>query len=92
MIDSRRLTVEATKDFVAIDFSEYFKFIREQENLRKVAKLLYIFLTTSDEGQKYKQINSADNCIHHYYVKILNFVDPELQLNQTNPVIKNKLK
>ena len=37
------LTDEKVKDFVAINFSEYFKSIREDENLRKVAKSLYIF-------------------------------------------------
>ena len=41
-------TDEEVKDFVAISFSKYFKTIREEQNLRKVAKLLYIFLT-SDE-------------------------------------------
>ena len=35
------LTDEEVKDFVAINFSEYFKSIREEQNLRKVAKLLY---------------------------------------------------
>ena len=33
------------KDFVAINFSEYFKSTREEQNLRKVAKSLFIFLT-----------------------------------------------
>ena len=47
----------------------------------------YFFLTTSDEVQS----NSSDYCIHHY-VKISNLVDPELQLINTKPVIKNKLK
>ena len=37
------LNDEEVKDFVAINFSEYFKSIREEQNLRKVAKLLYIF-------------------------------------------------
>ena len=40
---------EEVKYFEIINFSEYFKFIREKQNLRKVAKLLYIFLTTFDE-------------------------------------------
>ena len=40
---------EEVKYFEVINFSEYFKFIREKQNLRKVAKLLYIFLTTFDE-------------------------------------------
>ena len=46
------LTDEEVKDFVAINFSEYFKSIREKQNLRKVAKFLYIFLTTPDEVEK----------------------------------------
>ena len=40
---------EEVKYFEVINFSEYFKFIREKQNLRKVAKLLDIFLTTFDE-------------------------------------------
>ena len=36
----------------ATNFSEYFKSIRE-ENLRKVANSLYIFLTTSNEAERY---------------------------------------
>ena len=51
-------------------------------------KLLYFFLTIPDEVQS----NSSDNCIHHYSVQILNLFDPELQLINTKPVIKNKLK
>ena len=46
------LTDEEMKDFVAINFSKYFKSIREEENLRKVSKLLGIFLTTPDEVKK----------------------------------------
>ena len=34
------LTDGEMKDFVAIDFSEYFKSIREEQNLREVAKSL----------------------------------------------------
>ena len=41
------LTHEVVEDFVAINFSEYFKSITEEQNLRKVAKFLVIFLTTS---------------------------------------------
>ena len=69
------LTDEKVIDFVAINFSECFKSIREEQNLRKASKL-----------------NSSDNCIHHYNVKILNLFDPELQLINTKPVIKSKLK
>ena len=78
------LTDEEVKDFVAINFSE---FIKEAQNLRKVAKSLYFFLTAPDKVQP----NSSDNCINHY-VKILNLFDPELQLINTKPVTKNKLK
>ena len=54
------LTDYEVKDFVAITFSEYFKSTREKlyskliedQNLREVAKSLYIFLTTSDEVEK----------------------------------------
>ena len=42
-------------DFVAINFSESFKSIIEEQNIRKNAKLFYIFLTTPDEIEKYVQ-------------------------------------
>ena len=58
-------TDEEVEDFVAINFSEYFKCIREEQNVREVAILLYISLTTSDEVEKYVQSNSSDNCVHH---------------------------
>ena len=64
----------------------------EEQNLRKVATLLYIFLTTPDEVEKYVQSNSSDNCIHRYNVEILNLFDPELQLINTKPMIEDKLK
>ena len=86
------LTGEEVKNFVAINFTEYYKSIREEQNLRKVAKLLYIFLITPDEVEKYVQSNSSDNCVHYYNVEILNLFEPELQLINTKPVIKNKLK
>ena len=79
------LTDEEVKGFVAINFS---KTIREEQNLRNVAKLLDIFLTTPDKVES----NSFDNCIHHYNLKILNLFDRELQLINTKPVIKNRLK
>ena len=86
------LTDEEVKDFVAISFSEYFKSARQGKKFRQVSKSLYIFLTTPDEVQKYVLSNSSDNCVHHYNVEILNLFDPELQLFNTKPVIKNKLK
>ena len=48
------LTDEGVKDFVAKKFNET---IRKDKNLRKVSKLLYIFLIT--------QSNSSDDCLHH---------------------------
>ena len=104
------LTDQQVKDFVAIDFSEYLKSIKEkfysklneEQNLRKVAKSLYIFLTAPDEIEKYAKImqsNSSANCIHRYNIAyncynimILNILDPELQLINTKPMIKDKLK
>ena len=80
------LADKEVKDFVAINS------IRQEQNLRKVAKSFYIFLTTPDKVEKYVQSNSSDNCIHRYNVEILNIFDPELQLINIKPVIKNKLK
>ena len=85
------MTGEEVKDFLAINFGEYFKSIREEQYLRKVAKSLYIFLTTPDEVGKYVQSNSSDNFVHHDNVEILNLFNLELQLIDTKPVIKNKL-
>ena len=50
------LTAEEVKDFVAINFSEYFQYTREEQNLRKVAKSLDIFLTKPHEIEKYVEI------------------------------------
>ena len=79
------LTDEEVKDFVAIDFSEYFKSRREKQNLRKVAKSLYFILTTPGKVEKYVQSTSSGNCIHNYNVEILDIFDPDwfwLALNQ----------
>ena len=56
------------------------------ETVRKeeIAKSLYFFIPT--------QLNSFDNCVHHYNVEILNLFDSELRLINTKPMIKNKLK
>ena len=56
------LTDEEVKHFVTINSSEYFKTIREEQNLRKVAKLFYIFLITPNEVEKHVQSNYPDNC------------------------------
>ena len=51
----KSLTDKEVKDFVAINVTGYFKSIREY--LKKVAKSLYIFLTTPDEVENmYNQI------------------------------------
>ena len=60
------MTDEEEKDFVATHFSEYFRSTREEQNPRKVAKSLYIFLTTPDKKEKCLQLNSSDNSMHHY--------------------------
>ena len=85
------LTDEEVKDFVAMTFSEYFKSIRVEQNLRKVAKSLYIFLTTPDDVKESEQSNSSDNYVFYYDVEILNLFYPELQLINAKPVIKNEL-
>ena len=86
------MTDEETKDFAAINFNECFKSIREEKNLRKVTKLLDIFLPTTDKVERYVQSNSFDNCMHRFTVKILNIFDPELQFANTKPMMKNKLQ
>ena len=86
------LTDEKMKDFVTINFSEYFKSISKKPN---IAKSPYIFLTTPDKVENYVEImeaNSSDNCIYRDNVEVLNIFDLELQLINTKPMIKNKLK
>ena len=94
------LTEEKVNDFVAINFSECFKSTRkilcsklsEEQNLRKAAKSLYIFLATPDEVEQYVQSNAPDDFTHRCNIEIFNLSDPELQLINTKPMIKNKLK
>ena len=97
------LNDDEVKYFVAIHFSEYFKSAREKlyfklserQNLSKVAELLYIFLTTPEEVDKYAKIMQARfsvKYVHRYSIKILNLFDPEVQLINTKTMIKNKLK
>ena len=77
------LTDDEVKDFLVINFGEYFKSMREklysklseEQNLRKIAEALYIFLTIPVEVEKYvemMQSSSSDNCICHYNIKVLN--------------------
>ena len=97
------LTDEEVKDFVAINFSKYFKSTRkklysklsEEQNLRKVVKFLYVFLTTSNEVEEYvkkSQSNSSDYCVHYYNIEFLNIFDLELRMTKNKPINKNKLK
>ena len=72
-----------------------FSKLKQEQNLRNVAKSFYVFLTTPDEVEKYAKMiesNSSDKCVHHYIVEILNLFDPELQLINTKPMIKDKFK
>ena len=86
------MTEEDVKDFVVKNLNEYFKSISDKQNLRKASKSLYISLTTPVEVKRYAQSTSPDSYIHHYNIKILNLFDPELELINTKPEIKNKLK
>ena len=72
------LSDDEMKDFVAIYFSAYFKYVREklysklseEQNLRKVFESPYIILTTPDKVEKYietMQSNSSDN----WYIPIM---------------------
>ena len=80
---SKLLTDDEVKDFAAINFSEYSKSSRgnelsEKQNLRKVAKWLYIFLITIDEVEIQSISYSLSWCNHiHliilYITMILNF-------------------
>ena len=78
------MTDKELKDFEAINFSAYFTLISGEQNLTKVAKSFYIFLTTLEEVQ----LNSSDNCICHYNVKTSNLLNPKLQLFNNKIMIK----
>ena len=80
------LTGDEVKDFAVINFSEFFKSTREklyskqieEQNFKKVAESLYIFLTTADEEERYGKImqsNSSDKYLHCYKIEILNLSD-----------------
>ena len=86
------LTDEKVKDFVVINSSGYLKSIKEEQNLIKVSKSFYLFLTTPDEWGKTVQSNFYDYCINHCNVEVLNLFDPDLQLMNIKPVIKNKFQ
>ena len=57
---------EEVRDFLVINFSEYYKTIREEQKLIKAANLLYIFLTAPDEVEEYVESNYSDNCVYQY--------------------------
>ena len=66
--------------------------LNEEQNLRKVAKSLYIFLATPGEKKKYVHSNSSDNCLRLYNIDILILFHPELQLTNNKPMIKRIVK
>ena len=97
------LTDDEMEDFVVINAGEYFKSTKEKlysklcdkQSIRKVAESLYIFLTTSNEVEKYAkmmQSNAFDSCVHHYNIETFNLFGRELQLINTKPMNKRKLK
>ena len=49
--------------------------LSREQNLRKLAELLYICLTTPDEVEydEMMQSSSSDNCICHFNIKIESF-------------------
>ena len=55
------------QDFIVINFSEYYNSIKEEQNLSKVAKSLYVFLATPDEREKSVQ----SNCSVIVYITIM---------------------
>ena len=51
-----------------------------EEILEKFLNRFFFFLTIQDEIEKYVQLSSSDNCVHHYNVEILNLFYLELEL------------
>ena len=68
------MTDEQEKDFLPIKCSEYFKSIKGKQNIRKVVKLLYIFLTTPDEVEN--MYNQLRLIIAYVTIITLNLFDP----------------
>ena len=75
------LTGKNVKDYVGINFSEYFKSTREklyskiseEQNLRKVVESLYIFLKTPDTVEQYVEMIQSNLLINMYIAIILRF-------------------
>ena len=99
----KTLIDDEVKDFVVISFTKHIKSTREklyskpseEQNLTKVAESFYIFLSTSDEVEKYSeimQLNSSDKYVHYYNIEILNLFDPELKLIKAKKQIKRSVK
>ena len=74
-------------------FGDYFKSGREklycklseEQNLRKIAKSLYIVLATSDEMEEYMEMmqsSSSDVYTSHFNITFLNCFDRKQQLNE----------
>ena len=96
---SKILADDELKDFVVINFAEYFKpmneklysKVSEEQHLLKSAESLFMFLTTTSEVKNYvemMQLSFSDNCLYHFNIKILNLFDLELHLINTKPIIK----
>ena len=67
----------------------------EEQHLRKVAKLLYIFLTTLDKVVKFvkmMQSNYSDNYVHWYNIEIFEDLWSRIATNNTKLMVGNKLK
>ena len=87
-----------SEDFVVKHFGEYFKSTKEklyskfceEQNIGKVGELLYFFLTAPNDVEKSAKMIFI--IVYPLYFEILNIFDPELQLINTKPMIKNKLK
>ena len=101
------MTDEKLKNFVVVNFEEYFKSMKEKlysklwekQNVRRVAELLVTFvkvilLIIFVKVEKYAttmQSSFYDNCIHRYNIEVFNLFNPELTMIIL-PMIINKLK
>ena len=70
--------------FYIPNIDNYLKILTDEEVKNFIAiKFSEYFKST----EKNVQLNSADNCTHHYNVEILNIFDPELQMINTKSMI-----
>ena len=72
------------KDFVVINFDEFFKYTKETLYSKLGKKI--------PEEKTMMQSISSGNCVYVYNTRIVNLFDPELHLINTKSLIKNKLK